>query len=92
MIGAALNNLGTDYYAQGDLAQAMRFYERSLEVKKDLKEEGASVAHTLNNLGLIYAAQKDFPKAIELHRGKPSHQKASRGGRPKHNGQPNQFR
>jgi tetratricopeptide (TPR) repeat protein len=64
--GAALGNLGTDYYNLGDYRKAIEFYEQHLAITKEIGDKRGEGA-ALGNLGLAYHRLGDYRKAIEFH-------------------------
>jgi protein O-mannosyl-transferase len=52
-----LINIGTEYYARGDINAAKREWERALRVRLQ-----SPVA--LSDLGLVYAKEKNYPQAV----------------------------
>jgi non-specific serine/threonine protein kinase len=62
---AALNGAGGLAYAQGDYADAQRFYQESLRLRQVMDDRrGVSIA--LNNLGLVARNLGDYAKATDL--------------------------
>lgn len=59
-----LNNIGTAYYYQGDLPNAILFYEKSIALDKELNDL-KGVANGLHNIGTIYADQGFYDKALQ---------------------------
>ena len=72
---AAYNNLGSIEFEKGNLEQALKYYEKSLELEKRFTNENdPSLIPTYNNIGTVYYKQGDldralesFQKAIEIH-------------------------
>jgi len=63
-LGAIYSFIGNDYYSLGDLNNALLYYDRQLEIARDLnnqKKEGIA----LNNIALIYQDQGNYDKALE---------------------------
>ncbi|CAF2047614.1 unnamed protein product [Rotaria magnacalcarata] len=61
MLGMLKNN-------QGKYPEAVRFYEKSLEIKrKTLPEDDASLANTYNNIGSVYDNMGEYLKALEFY-------------------------
>ena len=59
-------NLGFVYRSLADCTKSNKFYEKALEIAKqigDLKGE----AECYQNLGIVYSSLADYAKAIELH-------------------------
>lgn len=68
-IASSLNNIGLIYSDQGNLEQALEFYNQSLEIKKTIQGDKPhkNIAVTLNNIGVIYKKQGNLEKAIEFY-------------------------
>ncbi|MBS4170934.1 tetratricopeptide repeat protein [Neochlamydia sp. AcF95] len=65
----ALNNLGTIYFRQGNLAKALEYFSRAFAI--DFKHYGKNhlmVARNYTNLGQIYQDQGNLDKALEYSR------------------------
>ncbi len=60
-----LNGLGALAHAQGEYAQAKKFYEQALALRRKL-EDKSGVAALLNNLGLLAQKQRAYPRAQVL--------------------------
>jgi tetratricopeptide (TPR) repeat protein len=59
-------NLGLAYYELGDVRRAIEYYNKSLEIDREIGDKaGESIGYT--NLGLAYHSRGDFKKAIEYH-------------------------
>ncbi|CAF4410907.1 unnamed protein product, partial [Rotaria magnacalcarata] len=53
---------------QGKYPEAVKFYEKSLEIKrKTLPEHDASLATSYNNIGLVYDNMGEYSKALEFY-------------------------
>jgi len=66
VLGAIYSFIGTDYEDIGDLNNALLYYDRELEIARDLNdEEGESSA--LNNIAEIYIKQGNYDKALEYY-------------------------
>jgi predicted ATPase/Tfp pilus assembly protein PilF len=61
-----LNVAGILAHVQGDFAQAQRFHEGSLLLRRKICDQ-QGIAASLSNLGLIAEVQGDHSRAIELH-------------------------
>jgi tetratricopeptide (TPR) repeat protein len=61
-----LNNLGLVYSALGDKRKALAFYERALQLQRQVGDRGGE-ATTLNNLGGVYDALGDKRKALAFY-------------------------
>ncbi|CAF5175922.1 unnamed protein product, partial [Rotaria magnacalcarata] len=53
---------------QGKYPEAVKFYEKSLEIKrKTLPEDDASLADTYGNIGVVYNNMGEYSKALEYY-------------------------
>ncbi|CAF2071260.1 unnamed protein product [Rotaria magnacalcarata] len=60
--------LGILQYQQGKYPEAVKFYEKSLEIKrKTLPEDDASLATSYNNIGGVYYNMGEYSKALEYY-------------------------
>lgn len=64
--GQLLNTLGAFAWRTNDLGVAQDYYERSLEIQRNLGDE-ASTASVLNNLGILASDRNDNDRAIALY-------------------------
>jgi len=62
-ISQASNTLGAIYDYKGDYSKAIEYYQKSLKIKKERKDE-IGQAHTYINLGVVYSKQYDYTKAL----------------------------
>jgi class 3 adenylate cyclase/TPR repeat protein len=60
----AYNIQGLSHYLQSDYPKALRYYEQSLAIRKQLGNQN-EIAISLNNIGIIYKVQGYSPKALE---------------------------
>ena len=60
----AINNIGYIYDNQGDIPNALYYYEKSLKIEEELGDK-QGIAISLNNIGSIYIFQDNFPKALD---------------------------
>jgi tetratricopeptide (TPR) repeat protein len=65
-IAGTLNNIGYIYQQQGELEQALRYYERTLILDEQVGDP-ASIATTLNNIGYVYDAQGELEQALRYY-------------------------
>jgi len=66
VLGAIYSYIGGDYDNLGDLNNALLYYDRQLEIARDLNDkEGESDA--LSNIGEIYREQRNYDKALEYY-------------------------
>lgn len=61
---AAINNIGIIYRDQGNIPEAIKYYEKSFDIQKQLNNE-EGIGLSLSNLGVIYQQQGNTIKAIE---------------------------
>ncbi|CAF0951715.1 unnamed protein product [Didymodactylos carnosus] len=62
------NNMGLVYKNQGDYEKALKYYEKSLEIKLiSLPPNHPDIATTYNNIGLVYDNQGDYEKALKYY-------------------------
>ncbi len=66
-IASAYNLLGLYYYHKGELKKTAIFWEKELEVMKQIGAKKTSLATTYNNLGVIYKKRGDYQKAIQFY-------------------------
>lgn len=64
---AALNSLGSVYFALGELEKALEYYSQAVQLFHRLESKGDE-ASTLNNSGYIYYSLNQYQKALELYR------------------------
>jgi signal transduction histidine kinase/ActR/RegA family two-component response regulator/predicted negative regulator of RcsB-dependent stress response len=62
----ALNLIGIIYNRQGDNAQAIDYYSRSLKIREKIGDKNG-IAGSLNNIGNIYTNQGDYAQAIDYY-------------------------
>ncbi|MBL4593167.1 MAG: tetratricopeptide repeat protein [Flavobacteriales bacterium] len=64
-LAGTINNIGFFYNNQGDIKNALKYYEESLKIEKEIgNKEG--IAQSLNNIAIIYKNQGDIETAINL--------------------------
>ena len=60
-----LHNIGNVYSDQGNPSEALKYYQRNLEIYERINgKDSINSADTLNNIGNVYCKQKDYPKAL----------------------------
>ncbi|CAF4687816.1 unnamed protein product, partial [Didymodactylos carnosus] len=60
--------MGLVYKNQGDYEKALKYYEKSLEIKLiSLPPNHPDIATTYNNIGLVYDNQGDYEKALKYY-------------------------
>lgn len=62
----SLLSLGTSFYFQGLLSEAIAYYDSALTVYATIDEPTAE-AYALNNLAVIYRMRRDHPRAIAMY-------------------------
>lgn len=70
-VATVLTNLGNIASDEGDLALAIKYYERSLAIRETTVPAGddpSLLANVINNLGTIAQDQKRYDDALALHR------------------------
>jgi serine phosphatase RsbU (regulator of sigma subunit)/Flp pilus assembly protein TadD len=63
---AAINNIGVIYRDEGNITEAIKYYEQSYDIQKKLNNE-EGIALCLSNLGVIYHQQGNSSKAIDYY-------------------------
>jgi len=66
VLGAIYSFIGTDYEDIGDLNNALLYYDRSLEMARDLNNQEEE-SKSLNNIAEIYNRQRNYDKALEYY-------------------------
>ncbi|CAF5164975.1 unnamed protein product, partial [Rotaria magnacalcarata] len=62
------HKLGRVRQGQGEYPEAVKFYEKSLEIeRKTLPEDDASLATSYNNIGVVYRNMGEYSKALEYY-------------------------
>ena len=62
--GAALHQIGSVHYLQGDYDAALDHYRRSLAIKEQLGDR-AGAAKTLNAIGIVFRQRGEYDKALD---------------------------
>ncbi|MBC7865159.1 MAG: tetratricopeptide repeat protein [Bacteroidia bacterium] len=62
----ALNNTGFIYGSRGNNLMAIKYYNQSLKIQKEIGDKNG-IANALNNLGGVYYKQSDNIKSIEYY-------------------------
>lgn len=63
--GRILHQLGNLYHSIGNRDEAIKYYQKSLQIKsKAAGKANFEMATSINNLGLIYLEQGDLAKAL----------------------------
>ncbi len=65
-IGNALHNLANYHWRKGNLAQALKFYNKADQVWEKIGDKN-NRASTMGNIGVIYADQGNYPKALDAY-------------------------
>ena len=67
-LSIALDNIASFYKTKGKFAEALKYYERSLEARKKLfGANDPKVAAALNNIGALYELQKKYDNAETVY-------------------------
>ena len=66
VLANAVNNIGVIYVLKGKVVKGLSFFEQSLTLKEELKDQ-VGVAEALNNIGIFYYGQGDISLAIEYY-------------------------
>lgn len=61
-----LNIMGVSFYVQGNYANAIDYYTRSLNIWEDIGNKNG-ISSSLNNIGLVYDEQGDYASAIDYY-------------------------
>ncbi|CAF3383628.1 unnamed protein product [Rotaria socialis] len=62
------HELGRVKKGQGEYQEAVKFYEKSLDIKrKTLPEDDVSLADTYGNIGAVYDSMGEYSKALEYY-------------------------
>ncbi|CAF2088369.1 unnamed protein product, partial [Rotaria magnacalcarata] len=62
------HELGRVKKGQGEYPDAVKFYEKTLEIKREtLPEDDASLADTYGNIGIVYDSMGEYSKALEYY-------------------------
>lgn len=79
---SALNNIGVNYHLGGNHAQALKYYDRSLQIRRSLDQKDKSKELTaLYNIGLIYEDSGNYSDALKTyHEGLLLSQKVENAG------------
>jgi len=62
--GTALNLLGKQYHALGDYETALKYYQQSLAISREIGDRSGE-GTTLNNIAGIYRARGDYKTALD---------------------------
>ncbi|MEC4852088.1 MAG: tetratricopeptide repeat protein, partial [Jaaginema sp. PMC 1079.18] len=60
------SSIGKTYYALQDYQQAIHYYQKSLDIKKDSGDRFGE-AIVLDNLSKVYSALEDYTQAMQYH-------------------------
>jgi serine phosphatase RsbU (regulator of sigma subunit)/Tfp pilus assembly protein PilF len=63
-LSSALNNIGLIYKQQGDFPLALEYYNKALEIRKDIGDT-LGISFSYHNIGNIHKNQGDIPLALE---------------------------
>jgi len=65
-LSGALNNVGYVYKSKGDIDLALKYYQESLAIHKQIDDK-SGIATSLNNIGFVYRNQGNIYLAIEYY-------------------------
>jgi adenylate cyclase len=65
-LGNSFNIMGIILYYQADYEQALKYYNKCLEIFKPIEEKSGE-ANTYNNIGIVYHNLNDYSKALTYH-------------------------
>ena len=61
------SNIGSLYHNQGNWDEAVKYYEKSLEIRREIHDV-SGIALDMNNMAAIVDQKGDHEKAIEMHK------------------------
>ena len=66
-IAQVLNDIGVIYHNQDDFDEALKYYNKSVMIRKEVQDK-AGMAQSLNNIGVTYKNQGLYMKAFESYK------------------------
>ncbi len=73
----ACNNIGYAYQSQGDIASSMVYYQKSLQIRRDINDQ-RGLGDSYVNIGYTLEQKGDIPKALEhYHKALECYEKAN---------------
>ena len=66
-LASSYNNIGSVYRQKGELAKALEFYNKDLEITKEKAHNSLSLAGSYNNIGMVYHKKGELDKALEFY-------------------------
>lgn len=65
-LATAYNYMGVCYDTKGDYASALMYYNKSLDIRRQL-HDSLRMAKILHNTGIVYFNLADYPKSLDFH-------------------------
>ena len=66
ILGRIIHITGLYYHYQGNYTEALKWYTKALQIRKELKDE-KGIAGSYNNIGNIYSDQGNYTEALKNH-------------------------
>jgi len=67
-VGSSYNNIGTAYSVKAEYDLALEYYNKTLQIRKELLgEEHTSVAALYDNIGIVYTNKAEYDMALEFY-------------------------
>lgn len=66
-VAITYNNLGVLYSSIGKYRESLKFYKKTLNIDKRLKENASNIINTYNNIGELYSVLGNYPKALKYY-------------------------
>jgi len=67
-VATSYNKIGTVYHKQGQYAEALEYWQKSLAIRiRVLGHDHVDVVALYNNIGSVYKAQGQYAEALEYH-------------------------
>jgi tetratricopeptide (TPR) repeat protein len=63
-LAKSYNNIGMLYRTLGNFGEALQYYNKAMDIKKEKDLGSISYATTLNNIGFVYCEMGNFEKAL----------------------------
>ena len=67
--GGVYNELGLGYFSQGEYAEALKYFCKSLAIQRAVygDSDHPAIATSYNNIGSVYQSQGEYAKALECY-------------------------